>query len=166
MIIIALGGNLLSQWGDPPETLKQAIVFLGEAGVEAINISRFWQTEPLGVPDQQRPYVNAVISVETALDPYDLLKLCLEVEHKMGRERPFPRASKVIDLDLIAYHDGVIEEDELTVPHPRMHKRAFVLAPLCDIAPNWVHPVLGYTAADMLNNVRDQKVDVIDKDAA
>jgi 2-amino-4-hydroxy-6-hydroxymethyldihydropteridine diphosphokinase len=100
--------------------------------------------------------LNAVAEVETELPPRDLLELLLEVEGRLGRTRAGPRwGPRAIDLDLLLYGDETIDEPGLTVPHPRLHERAFVLEPLCDLAPRLVHPVLGQSVEELARRVRD-----------
>jgi 2-amino-4-hydroxy-6-hydroxymethyldihydropteridine diphosphokinase len=98
-------------------------------------------------PDPSQPeYLNAVFAVETQLSATDLMLTLLEIEQSFGRERSVPNAPRTLDLDLIAYGDEVIEEPDLIVPHPRAAERRFVMGPLSQLAPAWVHPVLGKTA--------------------
>lgn len=144
MIIIAYGANLPSRAGDPVATFGQVVDMLGTLGVSVLRQSSLWETSPVDTPDVQPWYVNAVMAVDSSLPPPALLELLLSVEAQFGRVRTFKNAAKSIDLDLIAYHDAVIENGQtLIVPHPRMHNRAFVLLPLQEIAPEWVHPLSG-----------------------
>lgn len=94
--------------------------------------------------------MNAVISVETALGPVALIQTLLSVEQEFGRIRTVANAARTLDMDILAYHDIVMNGDDLMLPHPRLATRAFVLKPLMDIAPDWKHPVTGRTAADMM----------------
>jgi len=150
MILIAYGANLPSRAGDPVQTYKAMLESLRLEGIEPLRQSSLWETSPVGTPDEQPWYVNAVFQVQTRLPPQALLERLLLVEQNFGRVRTFKNAAKSIDLDLIAYDDQVIQQDaDLIVPHPRMHERAFVLRPLQEIAPDWVHPVSG-KALDLL----------------
>ncbi len=98
-------------------------------------------------PDPSQPeYLNAVLAIETQLSATELMRTLLEIEQSFGRERSVPNAPRTLDLDLIAYGDQVIDEPDLIVPHPRAAERRFVMGPLSQVAPNWVHPVLGKTA--------------------
>lgn len=94
--------------------------------------------------------MNAVIAVETALDPAALMQTLLSVEREFGRIRTVANAARTLDMDLLAYHDVILNHDDLILPHPRLAARTFVLKPLMDIAPDWKHPVTGRTAADMM----------------
>ncbi len=151
---IALGSNL----GD-----RSALISTGFLSIAALPFSRFLvrssviQTPPLappGAPDQP-PYLNAAVLIETRLSPRALLDALLEIELAAGRDRSNTRARgrwgpRTLDLDLLLFGDAVIHEPGLTVPHPHMHERRFVLGPLAQIAPNLWHPVLRRSIADLL----------------
>lgn len=144
MIIIGLGGNLPSaRFGSPQATLAAALEALEGEGLRIVARSRWYESAPVPLTDQPW-FVNGAAAVETALDPEALLALLLRTEQRFGRVRSVPNAPRVIDLDLLLYHDNVITvPGGLTIPHPRLHERAFVLLPLRDIVPGWWHPVSG-----------------------
>lgn len=154
MIIIALGANLNSDFGRPFDAFLYALAQLEEAGVEICQRSRLYKTAPVPYDPLQPDYYNAVIAVRADLDPHALLALLLSIEEDMGRVRSVKNAPRVIDLDLIAYHDQIIQDhDRLIVPHPRMHERLFVLRPLCDIDQAWNHPIKGQTVKEMMDAI-------------
>lgn len=157
MILIALGANLPSRFGAPEDTLVAALKALENAGVQILQCSRIWITEP--VPKSDQPdFRNAVAQVQSELSARALLDLLHRIEADFGRVRSVQNAPRLLDLDLIAYHDEIVLEAEqggMIIPHPRMHQRRFVLAPLCDIAPDWVHPSFGRCAEDLLDDAPD-----------
>ncbi len=146
---IALGSNL----GDREQALQTAIASIRGLG-RVLGVSRFIDTEPVGYLDQPR-FLNGALLLETRLAPPELLRELLAVERRMGRERANVPAKgpRVIDLDLIFFDRIVLVTEELTLPHPAMQDRAFVLAPLAELAPNWVHPVLGASVAELLGRL-------------
>jgi 2-amino-4-hydroxy-6-hydroxymethyldihydropteridine diphosphokinase len=147
---IALGSNLPSPFGSPADNLREALRRMTSLGrVKAI--SSFHTTAPVGYLDQPR-FVNAAALLETTLSPLDLLHGLLAIEQAMGRDRKSspPKGPRIIDLDLLLYGDLILATPELTLPHPTMHQRAFVLAPLAEIAPEMRYPTLHATIADLL----------------
>ena len=149
MILIGLGANLPSHFGPPPATLAAAIAALAEYGLTVAAKSRIWLTAPVPISDQPW-YHNAVIAIETTLPPLELLKTLQTIENEFGRVRLVRNEPRVIDLDLLAYDDVILEDPTLTIPHPRMHQRNFVLLPIKDIAPDWTHPSLNLSLKDMI----------------
>lgn len=157
MIIIALGANLPSRYGSPHQTLLAAIDSIKDHDIDVIAVSNIYATAPLPPDPDQPDYCNAVIVVETTMSIDELLNELLNIEQDFGRVRTVRNAPRCIDLDLIAYDDQVRESDSLTVPHPRMHERLFVLKPLADIAPQWTHPVLKKDVGELMIELGDDQ---------
>jgi len=150
---IGLGANL----GDPEAQVRRALAALADLpGTRLVTASSFYRSAPVGVVAQP-DFINAVAEIETALGARALLEALLAAERRFGRRRDFPGAPRTLDLDLLLYGDRVIAEPGLVVPHPRMHERAFVLAPLAEIAPDIAIPGKGRAGA-LLAACADQKI--------
>jgi len=150
-VLISLGANIASPVGMPARTLKAALASLAGAGLEFIAVSPFYETEAW--PDPTDPaFMNAVAAFRTNLQPLALMTLLHEVETGFGRKRSVPNAPRALDLDLLDYA-GRIEQGSLTLPHPRIAERRFVLEPLKAVAPNWRHPVSGRGVDELLNSL-------------
>lgn len=151
MILVALGSNLAAAELETSEqVLESALNALEKKDLSVIQRSSWFRSAPLPASDQPW-FVNGVAELRSDLPPQLLLAALHEVEAEHGRVRSVPNASRTLDLDLLAYDDFVIEEQGgLTLPHPRLAERAFVLQPLAELAPAWRHPVTGLTAAEML----------------
>ena len=146
IVYIGIGSNL----GDRHQNCLTALDMLQKTpGCKLTGHSDWYWTEPVGVKDQER-YVNAVASISTELSAHDLLRKLLAIEQDMGRVRRKRWESRIIDLDLLLYGREVIDEKHLTVPHPLMHLRRFVLVPLVQLEPNLRHPSLGQTMSELL----------------
>jgi 2-amino-4-hydroxy-6-hydroxymethyldihydropteridine diphosphokinase len=163
IVLIGIGANLPAPDGTPAlETCKQAVAMLDRIpGVRVAGLSRWFESAPVP-PSGQPPYVNAVASLRvdpgTTLDPASLLARLMQIETACGRQRSAPNAARTLDLDIIGIGDLVREAPDPIVPHKRAHLRAFVLAPLAEVAPEWVHPVLGQTAASLLAALPRQEI--------
>jgi len=144
-IAISLGSNL----GDRRAHLEYAVDAL-RLDITDMSVSSFVETQPVGVGPEHGAFLNAAIVGETQLSARMLLERLLEVEEERGRARPYWMAPRTLDLDLLLYGDSVIEEDGLTVPHPRFRERLFVLQPLAEIAPDMIDPVTGKRIAELL----------------
>ena len=151
-VYVAMGSNL----GDRDAHLAAGLAALrATAGVEVVAVSPLYETDPVG-PPPQGPYLNGAIELATTLPPDTLLERLLEIEISQGRTRGSDRnAPRTLDLDLLLYGDRKLAAPGLEVPHPRLADRPFVLEPLCDLAPNLIHPTLGETIEVLACKVRD-----------
>lgn len=150
---IALGSNLQ----DPRQQVMQAMREIDDLPDTRVTArSSLYVTAPVGY-DEQPDFINAVVSVTTALTPHQLLRHLLTLETRHGRERPFPNAPRVLDLDVLLYDDLQLQDAELTLPHPRLHERGFVLLPLAEIAGELRVPGKGLVA-DLARHCEEQGV--------
>ena len=153
---VGLGANL----GDPSQQIAEAFDELGELPRTRVSArSPLYRSAPLGHAAQP-DFINAVAELRTSLRAGELLAALIEIEARHGRERSFADAPRTLDLDLLLYGDEVLEGERLTLPHPRMHERAFVLKPLLDIAPGIEIPGHG-PARRLLESVRDQRLEKV-----
>lgn len=151
-VFIALGSNL----GDRKENLRTAIDLL-QPEIRPLDCSPIYETPPWGYLDQPN-FLNQVIKAETEFTPPVLLAYLKEIESRIGRQKSFRYGPRLIDLDLLFYNGEVIDSPPLTVPHPHLVERAFVLMPLADLAPEFVHPILQVTVADLLTKVNQHGI--------
>ena len=156
MILVALGANLPSRYGDPEATINAALERFEREGLHVLKRSSIWLTAPVPVSDQPW-YRNAVVAIETDLSAQALIELLHAIEEDFGRVRTVRDAPRLLDLDIIAYHDEVHSDSNLIIPHPRMHARAFVLKPLQEVAPEWQHPVLSLCVDRLIANLPEDQ---------
>jgi 2-amino-4-hydroxy-6-hydroxymethyldihydropteridine diphosphokinase len=154
IIYISLGSNL----GDRLANLRNAMTNISPK-VKAVAQSSIYETEPWGYSDQPS-FLNQIIKANTDLAPFDLLAFFKEIEVSMGRQETFRFGPRLIDLDILFYDDLVLNTPKLTIPHPRIIERAFVLIPLVEIAPDLYHPVIGKTIQQLTTGVDSSSIEV------
>ena len=152
-VYISAGANL----GDREQNLEKGLASLQQAGVLITKRSSLFETEPVGFREQPW-FLNLALEAETVLSPMDLLDLCQKIELTLGRSRTFRGAPRLLDLDILFYGDQVIEDERLVIPHPRAAERRFVLEPLAQIAPAYVHPVIRRTVSSLLATCSDTSI--------
>lgn len=146
---IGIGSNI----GDKKANCRRAIELLKQAGTVTA-VSSLYYTEPVGYREQE-DFINAVAAVETEQSPEALLEACQAIEQEMGRTRTLRWGPRIIDLDILLFGNAVVDEPDLVIPHPLMASRRFVLAPLAEIAPGMVHPLLEKSASQLLQELED-----------
>jgi len=150
---LALGSNL----GDRLATLREARRRLAEAdGIRLLASSGLYETRPVGGPDGQPPYLNAVLEIDTRLSPAELLRLTQQIETAGGRVRQERWGARTLDIDILFYGAQLCRVPGLEIPHPRLHQRRFVLLPLADLAPLRVHPQKNRTVSELLQSLPDE----------
>jgi 2-amino-4-hydroxy-6-hydroxymethyldihydropteridine diphosphokinase len=158
-LLLGLGANIAGPWGSPEATLARALVALAQAGLAELARSRLYRTKPLGA-GRQPDFLNAVVATRARLAPFQLLRLLKALERQAGR-RPGRRwGPRPLDIDILDYGGRRLGwpgarrgRTGLILPHPELHRRAFVLVPLSDIAPGWRHPVLGASASALIGRL-------------
>lgn len=153
-VLLALGSNI----GDRDASLRSAVQRVAQLpGTTICSVSSFIETEPVGGPAGQGKYLNGALMIETSLQPLDLLMLLLEIERLLGRDRnrEVRNGPRRADIDMLFYDGQMIHTPGLTVPHPRLHERRFVLEPLAQIAPDWIHPERKQTVREMLESLKE-----------
>jgi 2-amino-4-hydroxy-6-hydroxymethyldihydropteridine diphosphokinase len=158
LVLIALGANLPSDYGEPRQTCAAALDLLRDIGVSLVRLSRWYESAPVPTGDQPW-FINAVAAVETTLDAPALLAVLHEVEERFGRTREAHWAARTLDLDLLDYRGQLRDGSPAPeLPHPRMDQRAFVLMPLADVAPGWRHPRHGRTVEQLIDDLDSGQV--------
>ena len=155
-IIIGVGGNIYSENGSHPiEVCTNAISTLVDYSINVEKQSKWYSSEP--IPNSNQPnFFNCVILARSELNEYDVLKSLHEIEKKFGRKRNQINEARTIDLDLIDYSSKVLQNNIITIPHPRAHLRKFVMEPLGEINPNWTHPILKLNVFEILKSLDKQ----------
>lgn len=150
-VFLCLGGNL----GNREFHLSSAIQLLNQEIGNLICQSKIYETAAWGLTDQPN-FLNCVVQLKTDLKPDELLSKILSIEKLLGRERKIKWGSRIIDIDILSYNSELIQTDQLTIPHPFLHKRKFVLIPFIEIAPKWQHPLLKQPINYLLENCEDE----------
>lgn len=152
---LSLGSNL----GEKDKNLSKALRYINVSIGHLVDLSGIYETEPWGFETNEK-FLNMVIEIVTDLTPQEVMERCLEIEAKLGRVRSSTEgySSRTIDIDILYYDNLVISEEKLIIPHPHMQNRRFILEPLCEIAPTLIHPALGLSSNELLNNCTDKGV--------
>ena len=150
---IALGSNM----GDRYEYLKKAVLLLeNQEKITVVNTSSIYETDPVGFTDQDQ-FLNMAVQVSTSLKPLELLDECLKIEEQLGRKREIRWGPRTLDLDILLYNQEDIETEKLTIPHPRMSERAFVILPLLEMNPNIMLPHMEEPLKSCLQSIPDKE---------
>lgn len=162
-IIIGIGGNIKSDDGSHPiHVAMKAINSLENYSIQVIEQSSWYESEP--IPKSNQPnFFNCIVFANTILNELDVLKVLHKIEHTLGRRRKTVNEPRVIDLDLIDYSNKILSNKEIIIPHPRAHTRRFVMEPLAELDPNWVHPILKTNVYKILKKINNQKIKIINK---
>jgi len=154
IVYIGIGSNL----GDRQENCLHAIELLQKKGIVVTKKSSLYETEPWGYKDQPQ-FINMAIEIETEFNPEELLTVLKNIEREMGREESFRWGPRKVDLDILLFDTIILTEDSLEIPHPLLHKRYFVLRPLCEIASDILHPLLKVSIFDLLQQLCKKSLD-------
>ncbi len=153
-VYLGIGGNI----GDRRANIERAVELLASKGALPIKVSSIYETEPVGYMDQDWFY-NIVAEIETSLEPYELLEQCNHVEAELKRERLIRWGPRTIDIDILLYDDLELSDEKLTIPHPRMQERAFVMLPLYEIAPEL--SIKGQNIGEIVKNLKGERINRI-----
>lgn len=165
MILVGIGASLPAPDGSPPRaTCAAAAARLGAIpGLRLAALSRWWESAPIPAMPGAPWFVNGVARLEGGFAPEALLDALQAIEAAFGRTRPYPNAPRTLDLDLLDHHGAVLATPRLTLPHPRMAERGFVLRPLAEVAPEWRHPLTGAAVGDLIAALPAQEIRPLDK---
>lgn len=155
---LSIGSNL----GDKKTNLENAVKLLHQKEeIDVAAVSQFYKTQPLNFTDQEW-FINAALKIKTILDPEGLLNCLKTVEKDLDKSgKPFRFGPRIIDLDIIYYENLIFKSGPLEIPHPRMHKRSFVLTPICDIGADTIHPVLKLRSDELLKKIKEQETQTV-----
>jgi 2-amino-4-hydroxy-6-hydroxymethyldihydropteridine diphosphokinase len=151
-VYIAFGSNI----GDRYQAIEDAMGEIEARGMRIVKKSEIIETEPYGYTDQP-PFINGALEVETTLSCREVLKALLSIESDLGRVREFKWGPRIIDLDIIFFNNEIYNEEDLMVPHPDMQNRGFVLKPISDICPDYIHPILKKSVIELLKELEKLK---------
>lgn len=152
-VFLSLGSNV----GDRHDYIVRALASLWKEEVKLVKKSSFYETEPVGVKNQPW-FLNICVEVRLCYLPRELLRVIHSVEHMFGRERKEPWGPRAIDIDILFFGDEIISEAHLVIPHPRLAERKFILIPLVEIAPYFIHPISHYTVFELLSRCGDMSI--------
>jgi 2-amino-4-hydroxy-6-hydroxymethyldihydropteridine diphosphokinase len=154
IVFLGIGTNL----GDRADNIEKAVAYIKESVGPVLDSSSIYETEPWGFQSDDK-FLNLILKVETTLTPSGLLGRILMIESLLGRVRsPKIYSSRLIDIDILLFDDLIVDEASLKIPHPLIHERKFVLVPLCELAPEMIHPVLKKSFAELLEICKDESV--------